>query len=475
MTKFPTNSEAAPRIRGGPGADLKPEPEVVWRGADVTIGEVLDALDAIRKKFASQEAADDELPHARNCVLTLIAVASDDQEERRAQRVCRMIGAQHPAQAIVIRDQAELRGGHIEASISTDVQRPQSACAVECELVTLRVRGGAGEHIDALIDPLLMSGVPTYLWWVGTPPFGTRELDGALSVVDALVVDSARFDAPYHSFLGLARLAVNRHQKLGVADFQWSRLSPWRETVAQFFSPVERRPFLGGISGVGIDYAGDGRGNRIAAALMAGWMASALGWKLKSAAAGGGGVVAAHYVTEGWRPVEVSFRSVPKARLSPGELSTLRIIGAAGGQTFNVSVQRDPERAPSSGGSGYSSMHRPGGEDEAGLELAERRSEWHRDVLHENREALHHTATGQPPGDSTPRLPSVFTRERRRDDSALILLTMIEIGGGETLRHVQRVDPDDDAALLIDLLAGGSHDAVFNRSLAAAAELMRAV
>ena len=455
---------------------LESEPQVVWRGADVTIAEVLAALNAIRKKFARQEAGAGEQPHPRSCVMTLVAVASDDGEEHRAQRVCRIIGAQHPAQVIVIRHDAELRGGHIDASISTDVLRPQAACAVECEMVTLRVRGGAGEHLDALIDPLLMSGVPTYLWWLGTPPFGTRELDGALSVCDALVVDSARFDAPYHSFLGLSTLATTRHHRLGVADLSWARLRPWRETIAQFFSPADRRDFIGGISGVGVDYVGQGRGNRVAPALLTGWMASSLSWKLQRAASGGGGVVAAHYTTQGGHPVEVDFRSVPKAQLANGELSAVTITGAARGQTFQLTVQRDPERTPGSQeAGGFRSMHQPAGQDDAGLELAERRAEWHRDVLHENREALHHTATGQPPGDGTPRPATVFTKDRRRHDSSLVLLTLIRIGAGETLRHVQRIEPEDEAALILDLLSSGTHDPVYNRSLLAGAELMRSV
>jgi len=58
-------------------------------------------------------------------------------------------------------------------------------------------------------------------------------------------------------------------------------------------------------------------------------------------------------------------------------------------------------------------MHPTGGEDEAGIELASRRAEWHREVLHENLDSLHHTATGDPPGESRPRHPVVFTRERR--------------------------------------------------------------
>jgi hypothetical protein len=50
---------------------------------------------------------------------------------------------------------------------------------------------------------------------------------------------------------------------------------------------------------------------------------------------------------------------------------------------------------------------------------------------------------------------------------------MIEIGDGAPLRHVQQVEAEDEAVLLLDLLATGTHDRVFNRSLQAAFELMR--
>jgi hypothetical protein len=131
--------------------------------------------------------------------------------------------------------------------------------------------------------------------------------------------------------------------------------------------------------------------------------------------------------------------------------------------------------APDIGAGGYKSLHATGGEDDAGLELAQRRATWHRDVLHENVENLHHTATGDPPGESRPSRPSVFVRERRREDSTRVLLTLIDIGGADTLRHVQHVEPEDEASLLLDLVAHGTRDHVFARTLVAAAELMHAI
>ncbi|MHB8612101.1 MAG: glucose-6-phosphate dehydrogenase assembly protein OpcA [Candidatus Dormibacteraceae bacterium] len=456
-----------------------PEPDVAWRGEGVSMKQVLAALSNIRRKFALAEVSETELPHPRNSIMTLLAIASTDAEERRAQRAVRAIGNHHPAQVIVVRDQPELRSGLIDATITTDTLRPQLGCAMQCELITLRVRGAAGEHLSGLVDPLLQSGVPNYLWWVGTPTFGKRELGDVLKLCDALFVDSARFEAPYRSFLEMTKLVSHSHQSLGAGDLQWARLEPWRESIAQFFAPPDRRPFLKGIAEVGVDYSGEGRGNRAAAALLIGWMATALGWKLQKAAGGAGGTVVAHLAAEGWRPVQVAFRSVPRIHLAPGEIAAVRVGGAAAGRTFNLSVMRDPDRGravrPDIGDGAYRTVHHSGGEDEAGVEIAQRKVEWHRDVLRESSDQLHHTATGDLPGDGRPKPPGVVVRERRRPDSSRVLVTLIEIGDAGTLRHVQQVEPEDEATLLLEILSHGTQDKVFGRSLIAAAELMRAI
>jgi glucose-6-phosphate dehydrogenase assembly protein OpcA len=451
-----------------------------WRGEGVTIAQVLDALTEFRHRFARARVADDDHPHPRNCVMTLIAVAATEVEEKKAERESTAIALHHPSLAIIVRDQAEVKAGRIDASITApEVADGSAASPVHYELVKLHVRGAVATHLAALVDPLLVSGVPTYLWWLGTPPFGSSELRDALQIADALVVDSARFTRPYHSFLALAGTSAHAHRRLGLADLQWARLDPWRETIAMFFAPVARRPFLSGISEIGIDYAGEGRGNRIASSVLIGWLASALGWKLQRAAGGMGGVVSAQYQAELWRTVDVAFRSVPKAGLVEGEVSAVRIIGTSGGATFKLSIARAPERtrpaAPDIGPLGFRSLHPTGGEDEAGMEIAQRRAIQHREMAFQNRDSLQHTATGDPPGESVPPRPTVFVRERRNPDNSVVLLTLIDIGGADTLRHVQRIESTHDAALLVQVLALGAHDAVYTRSLAAGAELMRSL
>jgi glucose-6-phosphate dehydrogenase assembly protein OpcA len=444
-----------------------------WHGEAVTIAEVVNALNDLRRQFAQAMAGDDDHPRPRNCVMTLVAVVDNETDERRAQRECAAIAAHHPMLAVVVREQTDVRAGRIDAWITT----PPVPAPVQYELVTLHVQGAAGEHLGALVDPMLVSGVPTYLWWLDTPPFSSQGLGDALQVADAVLVDSSRFDRPHNSFLALADLEVHAHRHLGIADLQWARLVPWRESLAQFFAPQDRLNLLSGIGEVGLDYVGEGRGNRIGAALLVGWLASALGWKLLQATGGGGGIVSAQFATPRSQTVDVALRSVSKAHLVTGEVSAVRVAGAASGTTFAVTLQRNPDRprrpAPDLGPVAFQHLHRPGGEDDAGNEIAHRRAAQHRGLAFDKRDALHHTATGQPPDESMPRQPTLFVRERR-GDSSMVLLTLIDIGTGETLRHVQRIEPEDEPTLLLRLLATVAHDRVFSRSLAAAAELARA-
>ena len=444
-----------------------------WHGEAVTIAEVLSALNDIRRRFAHAQAGEDDHPRPRQCVMTLVAVVDSETDERRAQRECATIAVHHPMLAIVVREQTDVRAGRIDAWITT----PPVPAPVQYELVTLHVRGGAAEHLGALVDPMLVSGVPTYLWWLDTPPFGSHELRDALQVADAILVDSSRFDRPHHSFLALADLETHAHRHLGLADLQWARLAPWRESLAQFFAPQDRVQLMSGIGEVGLDYVGEGRGNRIAASMLIGWLASALDWKLMRAAGGAGGIVSAQFSTPRSQTVDVALRSVSKSHLVTAEVSAVRIAGAASGTTFAVTIQRNPDRprqpAPDLGPIEFRHLHRPGGEDDAGSELAHRRAAQHRGMAYDMRDSLHHAATGQPPGESVPRQPTLFVRERR-GDSSMVLLTLIDIGSGETLRHVQRIEPEDEPTLLLRLLATGARDPVFSRSLGYAAELARA-
>ena len=136
---------------------LKRHPEAfTWSGENVSVGQILAALNDIRRQFAQADAGEDDHPRPRNCVMTLIAVATDDADERRAREVCATIASHHPSLAILVRQHAT-GSGHIDATISTssipesEAGEPETAGSGQYEVVTIHIRGAAGQHVADLV------------------------------------------------------------------------------------------------------------------------------------------------------------------------------------------------------------------------------------------------------------------------------------------------------------------------------------
>ena len=88
-------------------------------------------------------------------------------------------------------------------------------------------------------------------------------------------------------------------------DLAWSRLTSWRQLIAQFFDQPATQPCLDCIDKVVIDYGtadGDGREGLTAGLLIAGWLATRLEWRAP------GELVTAK---DGWR---LTLRAGPRGR-----------------------------------------------------------------------------------------------------------------------------------------------------------------
>jgi glucose-6-phosphate dehydrogenase assembly protein OpcA len=303
-----------------------------WQGTDVGIGEVLEHLKSLRAGAAAAG-------RSRSSVLDVIIVASDKAEGLRAAGAVEKLAMHHPCRALIVVDDPGGGPGRVDATITERGPEPGSARPSH-EQVLLEVRGPAAEHIPSLVDSFLLPDVATFIWWTGSPPLRGQRFLAALEAADVLLLDSARFERPFESFAALAEVAAAKAGTV-FGDFHWTRLQPWREVLAQFFNPADRRGFLRGIGAVGVDYIAEGRGNRSAAILLAGWLGSALGWQLKTAAAGRGGVMAAHFTSPGGHPVELALRPVEMAGFAAGEITGIRIDAAFEGHLCLVHALRD--------------------------------------------------------------------------------------------------------------------------------------
>ena len=316
-----------------------------WHEPGVTMPEVVSELTRMHATLGrhGRDPGDDSHPHPRNCVMNLVAVVPDAAAVDRVERVGRDLSAQHPLRLLTLQLEEAHNVDRLDAWISTEAHELPGGMPIQPEMVRLHVTGTGAAEVETLVEPLLVSDVPVFLWWLGTPPTSAASFRRLLELVEVLMVDSASFERPFVTTLELADVAPTIESGIILADLQWARLHAWRELLAQVFTPLERQAFLHGIGAVGVDYVGEGRGNRVAAALLTGWVASRLGWRLVRAAAGQGGIVVAHYEHRG-RPLEVAFRSVEASELAEGEVSAIRVEASARATTFDLELVRDPER-----------------------------------------------------------------------------------------------------------------------------------
>lgn len=227
----------------------------LWRD---TLGEELDAA----------------VVHVRTLnLLVFVPQALATSELRRAIDT---LALTHPGRAItmiVSDDEHPLRA---HASIACRLNNGgKQVCG---EQITLEC-GQHGDPLPSIAAALLTTDVPTFLWWLGDPPFDSPIFDGLVESVDRVLVDSRTWRDPLAPLPALIRTVNHYGPHVTFADLLWAALTPWRQFVAQSFDLPRALPHLSRLRRVEVEH-GASPGDRLAAALFVGWLGSRLGWRL---------------------------------------------------------------------------------------------------------------------------------------------------------------------------------------------------
>jgi glucose-6-phosphate dehydrogenase assembly protein OpcA len=227
---------------------------------------------------------------ARNTVMTLVVVTRNPDEAREALDIVHQLNAEHPSRAIVLapagdheqHDSPPPGTAGIEAFAATYVG-PNSCYG---EDIVLLAHGDAIRHLPGVVLPLILSGLPSFLWWTGEPPWGSEMLEALVDGCDRFVVDTSAMEHPDRSLRALEDLLRRKAARCAIGDVCWTVQAPWRDIVAQFFDPADVLVYLETVDRLTIEYAaGDEDQLSISsqAYLFAGWLASRLGWRINLA------------------------------------------------------------------------------------------------------------------------------------------------------------------------------------------------
>ena len=235
-------------------------------------------------------AAEDTLegqPVVRACVLNLVGDAPGDEVAQHINEVISQVSSRHPSRSIIIVADPRAKSAGLRASISAHCQVPTAGGRQVCsEQITLHASGAAVDEVHGTVLPLLVPGLPVFLWWHDEPPLESHLFQELLDTCDHLVIDSADF-APERAAVLLADLQrISQKSDVALSDLAWSRFTHWRELVAQFFDAQPGRQYLDRLDAVSVEIASvHGREPDFTEGLLLiGWLASRVGWVLEQGA-----------------------------------------------------------------------------------------------------------------------------------------------------------------------------------------------
>jgi glucose-6-phosphate dehydrogenase assembly protein OpcA len=229
-------------------------------------GTTPDAIEgALRQLLVDVHAEHDNYVPAR--VLNMIAFVDREWSGEIANRL-RGVGRYHASRLVVLSYEPKRERLDARVMIASDGEPGPGELALLHETVVVEI---GDRHLDDLLtiaDPLVVTDLPTLLW----SPHGHHEIvSELLALAQAVLLDSV--DEP-SSEEALER-AWTLSDQAYVVDLAWLRTTPWRERVAASFDPLARREELRSISAVTVRHHPE---STVAAMLLAGWLASRLGW-----------------------------------------------------------------------------------------------------------------------------------------------------------------------------------------------------
>lgn len=229
---------------------------------------------------ANANETDEEGAVIRARVLNIIAYVNDEKELEKTSDIIFEAAAIHPCRAILMLGEKDKAAKDIEAFVSSrchlsDNLSGRNLCI---EQVTMRASGDFVVELPSAALPLLVPDLPSFLWWRSELDFEDAVFKRLCRSIDRVVIDTDSMRDVEHAVTLLSKL-FNRKDVAAISDLNWARLTEWRSIIASLFDSPEHLDLLNQISSVEIGYSNSKKEISAKALLIAGWLASRLGWR----------------------------------------------------------------------------------------------------------------------------------------------------------------------------------------------------
>ena len=295
-----------------------PTQEAVWTEQDTTPSAIEQAL---RELLSQRHAEDAGFVPAR--ALNMVAFVEHAYTGEIANRM-RGVGRYHASRLIVLSYDPRRQRIDARAMVASEERRDGEISPLR-ETVVVEIGPPHLDDLLTIIDPLVVSDMPTLLW----SPHGHPEaVDALLPLAQAVLIDSVDEPDCAEALQRASELARRAY----VVDLAWLRSTPWRERIATAFDPPAMRRELTRITRVEIGHHPE---SAVAAMLLVGWLAARLRWRVEDGSGDGNGPSA--LLRSRREQIEVSI--VADQRQLARGLADVRISTASG---LRVGFKRGP-------------------------------------------------------------------------------------------------------------------------------------
>ena len=290
--------------------------EDVWAERDTNP----DAIEAaLREMLRQRHAANRGLAPAR--VLNLVVVVDREWKGEISNRLER-VGRYHASRTVLCA--VEEGRTTLDAVATMSFSEPKDGkLGVIREQVEIDIGPDHITSLDTIVDPVIVSELPTVLW---SPHGHDDAVRALLHLTDVMLIDSDDLMSPSEAVVQAAELLDTAY----VVDLAWLRTTPWRERLASSFDPVQRRVALGSIAEFTVRHR---EGSGASALMLAGWLTSRLGWEPAPMQSLGGGMLRGSARADAR---EVSIVLEPIDQEAPG----LGGVTVSCGKDFSLSLDR---------------------------------------------------------------------------------------------------------------------------------------
>ncbi len=223
----------------------------------------------------------------RACSCNLIVIVSGREEAEAQPSMLADVAEWRPCRSIVAFQDVKRSVGEVlplQGWIRVQCHpQPGGGPQVCSEVITLGGRHEtAGGLVNAVVS-LLVPDLPLYLYWRSRRADDWELVLALLHFSNVLIMNSGNPLADDGKRVSRNALLAAVPQGVATRDLSWAYLTEWRDLIAQFFDAQATRSFLGELAEVEISHVPTSLDQPPPLALLlAGWLASRLGWKSTS-------------------------------------------------------------------------------------------------------------------------------------------------------------------------------------------------